>query len=133
MFKQAFLSVGVFGVACALSAHAQKPSSAPANSLGQCKDGSYVSTGSKRTACILHGGMSVWYQDGTPNAGGAIPQDDGKMEPGKTATGRVVNGVPSDALGLCNDGTYISTGTKHSACSLHRGMKIWYPDGTPNN
>jgi hypothetical protein len=40
--------------------------------------------------------------------------------------------VPSDALGLCNDGAYVSTGSKQTACSAHGGMKIWYPDGTPN-
>ncbi|PXA91487.1 hypothetical protein DMC47_25615 [Nostoc sp. 3335mG] len=43
-----------------------------------------------------------------------------------------VGGVPSDALGLCKDGAYVSTGSKQTACSAHGGMKIWYPDGTPN-
>ena len=108
----------------------QKPMSAPADALGQCKDGSYVSTGSRSSACSAHGGLKIWYLDGTPNT---QPGDsDAPKTSGRTATGRKVGGVPSDALGLCNDGTYVSTGSKQTACSVHSGMKRWYPDGTPN-
>ena len=85
-------------------------------------------------ACSAHGGMKVWYLDGTPNTGASTSSstEDGHPEQGKTATGRKVGGVPSDALGLCKDGTYVSTGTKSSACSAQGGMKTWYLDGTPN-
>ncbi|WP_419805522.1 hypothetical protein [Terriglobus sp.] len=54
---------------------------------------------------------------------------------GKTATGRHVGKeqIPSDALGKCNDGTFVSTGKKDTACAAHGGMQIWYLDSTPNN
>ena len=128
----------IFGVA----AHAQtdnapgktatgrKVGGVPSDALGLCKDGTYVSTGSKQSACSRHGGMKIWYPDGPEH-----PTDADYAEPaaGKTATGRKVGGVPSDALGLCKDGTYVSTGMKVTAFSAHGGMEIWYPDGTPNN
>lgn len=47
--------------------HAQQ-SAAPAGSSGQCKDGSYTSTATKRGACKGHKGIQEWYA-ATPAAG----------------------------------------------------------------
>lgn len=50
-------------LACALAGsvvHAQQ-AAAPAGSSGQCKDGSYTSTASKRGACKGHKGVKEWY------------------------------------------------------------------------
>jgi hypothetical protein len=102
----------------------------PNNALGLCNDGTYVSTGSKQTACASHGGMKTWYLDGPEHATAA---DYAEPAPGRAASGRAVGGVPNNALGLCNDGTYVSTGSKQTACEAHGGMKTWYLDGTPNN
>ena len=112
------------------TATGRKVGGVPSDALGLCKDGTYVSTGSKQSACSRHGGMKIWYPDGPEH-----PTDADYATPaaGKTATKAKVGGVPSDALGLCKDGTYVSTGTKDNACSAHGGMKIWYLDGTPNN
>lgn len=128
--------------ACCATAHAQtdnapgktatgrKVGGVPSDALGLCKDGTYVSTGTKQSACSRHGGMKIWYLDGPEHPTDA---DYAKPAPGKTATKAKVGGVPSDALGLCKDGTYVSTGSKDTACAAHNGMKIWYLDGTPNN
>lgn len=102
----------------------------PSDALGRCNDGTYVSTGMKATACSGHGGMKIWYLDGPERPTAA---DYAQPAPGMAATKRKVGGVPSDALGLCQDGTYVSTGSKQTACAAHGGMKIWYLDGTPNN
>ena len=61
----------------------------------------------------------------TPNR--AKPAVGGRKSTTKT------HAVPSDALGLCQDGTYVSTGSKQTACAAHGGMDVWYLDGTPND
>jgi len=40
---------------------AQAPADAPAGSTGQCRDGSYTSSASKRGACSGHKGVQQWY------------------------------------------------------------------------
>ena len=54
-------------VACAQQA------SAPAGSSGQCKDGSYTSTASKRGACRGHKGVKEWYAAASSPAAKAAP------------------------------------------------------------
>ncbi len=50
----------VAGLLAGAPAYAQQ-ASAPAGSSGQCKDGSYTSTASKRGACKGHKGVQEWY------------------------------------------------------------------------
>lgn len=52
----------------------------------------------------------------------------------ETATGTLVKGIPSDAMGRCNDGMFSKATSKASACAAHGGLKIWYSennDGHP--
>jgi len=44
-----------------IAAQAQAPADAPAGTTGQCRDGSYVSTSTKRGACHGHQGVQTWY------------------------------------------------------------------------
>lgn len=48
----------------------------------------------------------------------------------ETATGDLVRGVPSDAMGRCNDGMFTKASKKTSACLSHGGLQIWYSDNT---
>src|ERR1035438_10114254 len=48
----------------AANVHAQ----APAGSTGECKDGTYSSSTSKRGACAAHGGVKDWYGTKKPTA-----------------------------------------------------------------
>lgn len=51
-----------------------------------------------------------------------------KQVDAETATGAPVRGIPSDAMGRCNDGMFTKAGNKASACAGHGGLKIWYSD-----
>ncbi|MEO6801485.1 MAG: DUF3761 domain-containing protein [Rhodanobacter sp.] len=53
-------AVALAGLLLGSAAYAQQ-SAAPAGSSGQCKDGSYTSTASKRGACKGHKGVKEWY------------------------------------------------------------------------
>ena len=46
----------------------------------------------------------------------------------ETASGTPVRGIPSDAMGRCNDGMFTKASKKAEACSAHGGLKIWYSD-----
>ena len=46
----------------------------------------------------------------------------------ETATGTLVRGIPSDAMGRCNDGMFTKAGRKATACANHGGLQIWYSD-----
>ena len=53
-------AVALAGLFLGSAAYAQQ-AAAPAGSTGQCKDGSYTSTASKRGACKGHKGVKEWY------------------------------------------------------------------------
>lgn len=56
-FGIAALVLGIFS-SCAI---AQAPAGAPAGTTGQCNDGSFTSTASKKGACKGHQGVKAWY------------------------------------------------------------------------
>lgn len=61
--------------------------------------------------------------------GSATAQTAGRTKPdAETATGTPVKGIPSDAMGRCNDGMFTKAGKKSSACASHGGLQIWYSD-----
>lgn len=46
---------------------------APSGSTGQCKDGTYTTTETKKGACAGHGGVKDWYGSATPAKASAAP------------------------------------------------------------
>ncbi len=46
---------------------------APSGSTGQCKDGTYTTTETKKGACGGHGGVKEWYGSATPAKASAAP------------------------------------------------------------
>jgi len=65
-------AVALAGLFLGSAAYAQQ-ASAPAGSTGQCKDGSYTSTASKRGACRGHKGVKEWYAAASTPAAKAAP------------------------------------------------------------
>ena len=114
-FKGIAMSAAITAaLAVSATAHAQfnlgSVKSAMDQVVGHAKNGAN-SNATERTSTTTH----------------AKPAVGGRKSTTKTAA------VPSDALGLCQDGTYVSTGSKQTACAAHGGMDVWYLDGTPNN
>jgi hypothetical protein len=60
MKSSGLIAIAMVGLFAVFSVQAQQ-SAAPAGSTGQCKDGSYTSTASKRGACKGHTGVKEWY------------------------------------------------------------------------
>lgn len=65
-------AVALAGLFLGPAVYAQQ-ASAPAGSSGQCKDGSYTSTASKRGACRGHKGVKEWYAAASAPAAHAAP------------------------------------------------------------
>ena len=57
-----YSAVLAIGVALSATSFAQ----APAGATGECKDGSYSKSDSKRGACGKHGGVKEWYEKDRP-------------------------------------------------------------------
>ena len=60
MKSSGLIAIALVCLSAVFSVHAQQ-SAAPAGSTGQCKDGSYTSTATKRGACRGHTGVKEWY------------------------------------------------------------------------
>lgn len=68
-------SLVAIALACLLAMPAvyAQQASAPSGSTGQCKDGSYTSTATKRGACKGHKGVKEWYSAASAPAAKAAP------------------------------------------------------------
>jgi hypothetical protein len=71
MKASGLIAVATFCLFAGFAAHAQQ-TAAPSGSTGQCKDGSYTSTATKRGACKGHKGVQEWYA-AAPAAGAKAP------------------------------------------------------------
>jgi hypothetical protein len=101
---------------------AQAPAGAPANTTGQCNDGTFSNSASKKGACRGHKGIKEWYA-AAPEGGTPKSTTDSAAAPTSAPS---PGPAPADATGVCNDGTYSTTATKKGACRGHKGVKEWY-------
>ena len=84
MKSKGLIAVAAFCLFAGFSVHAQQ-SAAPAGSTGQCKDGSYTSTATKRGACKGHKGVQDWYAAAPAAAAAAAPAPAAKAAPATPA------------------------------------------------
>jgi hypothetical protein len=129
----------VLGFIASAVAHAAAPASAPAGTTGQCKDGTFTSAAARKGACHGHQGVKEWYAaDAAPATTTPAPDASttSKKKHVDTTTGasssKTAAARPSDATGLCNDGTYYTGENKKGACRGHKGVKDWYGASTPS-
>ncbi len=60
-FKSIYFGVLLLGALACQAGMAQAPAGALAGSTGQCNDGSYTSTATKKGACRGHQGVKTWF------------------------------------------------------------------------
>jgi hypothetical protein len=122
--------------------YAAAPASAPAGTTGQCKDGTFTSAAAKKGACHGHQGVKEWYAaDAASTSSTSKSNTDAaassKKKHADTSTAAANTPTPAarptDATGLCNDGTYYTGETKKGACRGHKGVKDWYGASTTSN
>jgi len=116
-------------VGLSLTVSAASNAQAPAGSTGECKDGTYTTTESKRGACAAHGGVKDWY--GTSAAAKSSSATSAAAAKAAAPAMTAAATAPSGSTGQCKDGTYTTTETKKGACGGHGGVKGWYDNTTP--
>jgi hypothetical protein len=89
-----------------------------------CEDGTVVYRSTN--TCAGHGGLAV--RQGTYTS---YPNASARARARANANSAVVRGtrannVRTNALALCNDGTYWHATTRSNACYLHGGVARWY-------
>jgi len=117
-------AIRLMAVATGLLAAQVAVAQAPAGSTGQCKDGTYSTAASKQGACRGHQGVKEWYATDAAPTAAAAPKSAAAAAPAAGAK-------PSNATGLCNDGTYATSTSKSAGCRGHQGVKEWYAAAAP--
>lgn len=124
------------GLLWAATGMAQAPSSAPAGSTGQCKDGTYWTNATKKGACRGHKGVQTWYGSAggaastaatTPAAASPAPAPTAAAPaPTSTAAPAAKKAAPAPSATAAPGGgpglVWVNTPTKVYHCSTDR----WY-------
>ena len=118
-----YSAVLAIGVALSATSFAQ----APAGATGECKDGSYSKSESKRGACGKHGGVKEWYENNRSTEKAAAAPE--KSESTRTATPQTKTNADSNAAGRTTAATgggpgqvWVNTRSKVYHCQADK----WY-------
>ena len=122
-------SLIAFAFACLLAgpaAYAQQPS-APAGSTGQCKDGSYTSTATKRGACKGHKGVKEWYSTAsTPAAKAPAPAAPMAAKPPASNAAKQSQEMPAPGTRMAAGGGPGMVWVNNSSKVYHCSSDKWY-------
>jgi hypothetical protein len=129
MKASGLIVIAMVGLLAGFSVHAQQ-SAAPTGSTGQCKDGSYTSTATKRGACKGHTGVKEWYTAASPAAPAAAPMAKptaaSPMAPAATGGMTSKKGMPAPAANAAPGGGPGMVWVNSSSKVYHCPSDKWY-------
>jgi Protein of unknown function (DUF3761) len=100
---------------------------APSGSTGQCKDGTYTTTETKKGACGGHGGVKEWYASASPAKASAAPAAPAAA---KASTAPMAPAAPAPTAKTSTAPTAAAPGGGPGQVWVNTSSKVYHCPGT---